>query len=456
MNPDLVSQLDPLFHPRGVAVIGASNREGNFGRLFIQSLLEMGYQHIYPVNPRGEPVLGIAGYANVMDLPQEIDLAIVATPTESAVDIVQQCAQKGIPGVVLYTSGFGEKGAEGKLQEQEMAHLARKGGTRLIGPNCQGIYCPASRLAPEPGFPKEPGPVGMISSSGFMVAFTARAGARRGVRFSKVISCGNQCDLNAADFLEYLGQDEDTKLIVAYLEEIKEGQRFFRLAREISGTKPIIIWKGGITQRGARAAASHTGALAGSRELWQALCTQAGIVSVKSAEELLDLLVAFYHLPLPKGRGVAIISGPGGPAVGATDACAEAGLHVAELSPQTRRSLGSFLPATGTSVDNPIDMGMGTMFSPQWYGEAINILTQDPSVDMLLIISPGRSDFSQSIVESVKRSGKPAALATTVLLSEEEREHLSSQGIPSYSDWRRAAMALAKLAEYADFVNGKI
>lgn len=460
MGQDM-AQMQRIFYPRAVAVVGASPREGSFGGLYVEGLIQMGFPRIYPVNPRGGEMFGLKVYPSLSDIPDEIDLAIVATPPEAVLDLVRECAQKGVAGVAIYSSGFAEKGEEGRRIEAEMVRMARQGSTRIIGPNCMGIYCPAARVTfsprlsgGQPELPHESGPVGMICHSGSLASIMGRAAGVKGIRFSKVVSSGNECDLNAADFLEYLGQDEETRIISAYMEGVKEGRRFFQLARAISRKKPIIIWKGGVTERGARAAASHTGALAGSIGVWRALVKQAGIISVNSAEELLDCILAFYRLPLPRGRRVAIVSGPGGPAVGTSDACIELGLELAELSPRTRQRIAQVAPPVGTSLDNPIDLGMGAVSAPHWYAEAIRALAEDAGTDMLLVIGGSRAGLSDMVVEMAREVGKPLVMAVIrpLELAVDEYRQLLEGGVATYPDGRRAAKALAWLAQYRDYV----
>lgn len=359
---------------------------------------------------------------------------------------------------MIYTAGFGEKGEEGKRLEQEMVRTVQGSGARIIGPNCIGIYCPSSRLLSFPqgllqGLPKDSGPVGVVSQSGSFVDLLTWTATAKGIRFSKAVSCGNECDLNAVDFLEYLGADPETKIIVTYLEGVKDGKRFCELARRICKTKPIIVWKAGVTEWGARAAASHTGALTGSSYVWEALFKQVGIISVGSCEEVLDCLYAFYHLPLPEGRRVAIVSGPGGPAVATSDTAIKLGLEVAQLSGETQRRLAEVLPPIGTSIDNPIDLGPGVLLSPQMYGEIIKIVAQDENVDMLLVIAMANRECSESVLEATRAAGKPLVVALTALpeMAPQEYDFLSERGMAVYPDAKRAATALARLEEYARF-----
>lgn len=450
MKQGILAELEPIFYPRGVAVVGASNREGNFGRFFLDGFVQMGFEKLYVVHPSEKEVLGVNVYPMVKDIPGEVDLAVVVSPADTVPGIVGECAEKGVKGLVIFTAGFGEKGEEGRKLEREIVDIAHRGPTRILGPNCQGIYCPASRVAHFSGLSREGGTVAMISHSGSLSAVLPMAAMAQGIRFSKVVSSGNECDLNAVDFLEYFGQDPETKMIIAYLEGVKDGRRFCQLARSISKEKPIIVWKGGTTERGARAAASHTGALSGSNQVWRALFTQTGIISAQSAEELLDYLQAFYYLPVPEGKRVAIVSGPGGPAVATSDACIEAGLELAELAEYTRRKIAEVIPPVGTSTENPIDLGMGSGFAPQWYIDSIEALGEDKGVDLLLIIGGSwLPNFGDMVLEAVKGVNKPAAFVSMGLMP-----LAPAKGIAVYPDGRRAAMALGRLVEHTRYRAG--
>jgi acyl-CoA synthetase (NDP forming) len=459
MSKDILEELKPIFYPRSVAIVGASKRMGNFGGMFTISLLRTGFKEIYPVHPREQEIHGLKVYPSIKEIPAEVDLAIVTTPPEAVAGVIRECTEKGVQGVVIYTAGFGERGEEGKKFEQEIVEIARKGGTRLIGPNCMGIYCPASKLTNMPMAINLPGitqggSVGMISHSGSLSGLTPMMAMTKGIRFSKVISCGNECDLNAVELLEYLGEDPETEIITAYLEGVKDGGRFYELARSISRRKPIIVWKGGITEWGAKAAASHTGALAGSKEIWRALFAQAGIIPVNSAEELIDCLLAFYYLPLPKGRRIAIVSGPGGPAVATSDACVEFGLELALLSDQTQQRIGEVIAPVGTSTNNPVDLGLASVFAPHWYEVSVEALMDDEGVDMVIVIGGGDRRISKMMTRTAKEREKPLVMVMSVPpeMMAGEYKFLLDRGIPAYSDGRRAAMALGRLAGYAGFL----
>ncbi|MDO8670960.1 MAG: acetate--CoA ligase family protein, partial [Dehalococcoidia bacterium] len=397
-------------------------------------------------------------YPNIKDVPGEVDYALVATPTSAALQVVSDCAEKGLAGISIYTSGFREKGEQGLALEKKLVEVARRGGMRIIGPNCMGIYSPSSHLTIRTGMPMVDGSVGLISHSGSLCMFITDGVLSLGMGISKAVSCGNESDLTAVDFLEYYGQDPKTKTIVCYLEGIKDGQRFVRLAREISQIKPIIVWKSGLTERGARAAASHTGAMAGSREIWQGAFKQTGITLVRSGEEMMDCLQGMAVSKLPAGRNVVIISGPGGPAVAASDAIVESGLYMAELSQETRERVSNLIPAVGTSIDNPLDLGRpATPGIGGYYVEPAKAAAADSGVDMFLCIG-GSLLNHRTMFERGQSFGKPMALAMGFNLEVTMEDHkffndfFGEDGMPLYSEPRHAARMLSALADRSDFL----
>jgi acyl-CoA synthetase (NDP forming) len=454
---NILAELDRIFHPRSVALIGASNKQGKIGRVLMERFLETGFRELYPVNPGESEILGVRAYRTVAEIPGPVDLAIVVTPTDSALAAVKDCAAKRVRAIVITTSGFGETGEKGKELEQEMVRIARGSGARIIGPNCVGIYCPSSKLPFPLRAGEESGSVGVVSQSGFFADFLTLTATGNGITFSKAVSCGNESDLKATDFLEYLGEDPQTETIVAYIEGMKDGRRFYHLSKEISKKKPIILWKGGITEAGARAVVSHTGALAGSRRVWEGALRQAGIISVKSFEEALDCLYAFHLQPLPRGNRVAIISGPGGTAVGTTDRCLELGLEVPQFSNHTIERLHKALPPVGGSVKNPIDLSLASLVAPNVYKDAIRIAAEDEGIDMLLVIAVvGGEVLRDIILEATRGIRVRKPLVVTVMAGSMQAVARDfplflTSGISVYPDAARAAKALARLLEHARF-----
>jgi acyl-CoA synthetase (NDP forming) len=457
---DTNKDLERIFHPRAISIIGSSSRAGSFGRLFLAGMIRMGFPAIYPVHPSEKELLGLKAYPRIKDIPADIDLAISLVPRTEVLKVTQDCADKGVKGLLLFTSGFKEKDEEGRKIELEMAQIAHRGGVRIIGPNANGFYCPASRICTFPGalmvggLPLESGDLAVLSQSGSFADYTCQILAGKNIRFSKVIGYGNESDLSAADFLEYFGQDQETRIIAGYIEGVKDGRGFFELAKRISKQKPIILWKGGLTETGARAAQAHTGALAGSRQVWEAMFKQAGIISVNSMEEVVDCVLAFYRQPLPKGRRVAILSGMAGTNVGTADNCLMLGLEMAKYSEKTIQKMSKILPAIGTTAANPTDIGAGVLINPQLYGETAKILLEDENVDMLITVTgPDNPASIKGLAELAQNAGKPMVISLFDIagLVEPQVKFLREKQIPVYLDPKRAAFALAKMAEYAEF-----
>ena len=448
----VVEELERIFHPRGIAIVGASNRLGNMGNFYLQGFLQQGLDKdkIYVVHPVEKEVCGVKAYPRVGDIPGEVDLAFVFSPREAVPGIVMDCTHRGITGVVVFTAGFGEHSSEGERLQQEMVDIARSGATRIIGPNCLGIYCPSSHLVNYAGvMPGESGPVGMISQSGSLTVMFPIAASGMGIHFSKVISCGNECDLNAADFLEYFDHDDETQIVAAYIEGVKDGRRFFDVAKDMSKRKPIIVWKGGTSPVGSRSVASHTGVLAGTPQVWDVVYKQTGIISVDSEDMMLDCLQAFYFLPLPQGKRVAIISGAGGTGVTIADACIEYGLEVAELTEVTKRRLREIIPAVGTCIDNPVDLGMMSAFDPELIVETVGTLARDEHVDMIIkTVGTNQPDYIRREVEAMVGIGKPVVYNTGVAMSVTMEVPKPMTGVAIYSSGRRAAYVLSKMFQY--------
>lgn len=454
-----VEQLKEIFNAEAVALVGASDKEGSFGRLFLEGLRDTGCKRIYPVNPKREQILGIEAYPNISAVPEQLDVAILLTPPESVLDLVKECVANKVKGAVVFASGFGELGPEGRELQKEIGRVGREGGTRIIGPNCIGFFSPRAGVITYPqvimkGIPTEPGSVGGFSQSGSFVDYLVWFLATKGLRFSTVVSCGNECDLAAEDYLEYLGEDESTKVIVSYMEGVKDGRRFFDVARKVGRKKPIILWKGGMSEQGARAAASHTGALAGSSAIWHAMFKQTGIINVSSVEEVVDCAVAFHNLPLPKGRRIAVLGGQGGTGVGTADNCYALGLQLPKLDEKTVARLREVLPPVGTSVGNPTDTGVASLLNPELYAKAIEIVADDPGIDMILVISTPVQACLEHVAAAAKAIDKPLAVSVFALPESEPGiyEFLAAKGVAAYPDPKRAANALARMAEYAAFV----
>ena len=453
-NQELISQIDDLFHPRSVAIVGAP-RGMKSGSVFLMALLEQGFPgKIYPVNPRAEEINGIKAYPGVSDIPGSVDLAIVLVPHHSSLAVIRECAAKGVKAAILFTAGYKETGTEeGRTLEAELVRVARAAGMRLIGPNGMGLYSPKTGLAFFPQMSKDPGPVGIISHSGSLTNIMGVMASRKGIRFSKMISLGNECDLTAADFLTYLGHDSETGLIGAYIEGVKNGAHFFKALRQASLQKPVIIWKVGLTPEGSRASASHTGALAGSRNIWQAVVQQAGVIPIVGFEAWLDALMGFALLPSNIGPRVAIISGPGGLAVSGAEACGNEGLKVAELSEQTQSELAKFVPSTGTSLRNPVDVSLTAHFDLDIFKQAARTVAADSNVDAVAIIGCGLTPednqrFVNNMIRVRKESHKPLLMVKIPGFDPKLSQHFCEAGLPFFDSAERAMRTYALVCNY--------
>jgi len=450
----LLQEIDEIMHPRSVAVVGVP-RGMKTGKLFFTALIDQGFSgKIYPVSPQAEEIDGFKAYPSVTAIPGAVDLAIVLVPQQRTLSVVQECAAKGVKGAVLFTAGYKETGtAEGLAQEEQLVGVARAAGMRLVGPNCMGIYAPRSGLSFFPQLTKEAGPVGLVSHSGSLANILCRTAPQRGIRFSKAISLGNECDLTSADFLLYLGNDPETSLIGAYIEGIKDGRRFFDALRTAALKKPVILWKVGLTPAGAQAAASHTGALACTKDIWNGIIQQAGAIPVSGFEAWLDTLMGFAMLPSPLGDRIAIISGPGGLAVSAAEACADNGLSLATLSDQTKAALAAVVPPTGTSLRNPVDVGLTASLDIEIYIQSIQAVMADPAVDALVIIGTGLNEesnklYTDAIIETRRQSGKAMLMVNLPGFDSSHIPRFCDASIPYFESSERALKAYARVRSY--------
>jgi acyl-CoA synthetase (NDP forming) len=453
MNREKLSQIDSIINAKSVAIVGASGSPGKVGRMFMDRYIEAGCQTIYPINPRENEILGFKAYARVADIPYPVDLVHILLPPKAVVGVLKECIDKGVRGVIVTSAGFGLEGEDVAQQELEIVRTAREKNVRIIGPNCLGIYCPATHLPFPLGPAMNKGSIGIVTQSGSFADLLTKIATENGVYFSKAISCGNEADLNAVDFLEYLGKDPDTKIILAYLEGIRDGRQFYQLAREISKKKPILAWKCGASEAGATAAASHTGAMAGAHHVWKGVFDGSGIIEINSLEEALDCLYMFNSQPLPRGKQVAVVTGPGGPAVGTVDTCCELGLIVPKLKKETEEKIKTIIPPFGSSPQNPVDLSIAAIEMPEMYGDVIRLIDKDDNVDMIIVIGLGGDKFCQTIIKASKEIHKPIAIAAIHPLEVVAKDYktLLGKGIPVYTDPKRCANALAKLVAYAEY-----
>lgn len=452
--------LRPFFHPRGVAVVGASRRRGTIGGEIFHNLLRYGFEGpVYPVNPNAEVVQSVVSYPTVEAIPGPVDLAVVVVPAERVVEVAWQCARKGVRALVVITAGFAEAGEEGRARQEELLRVCRATGMRLIGPNCMGIVNtdPGVRLNATfaPVLPP-PGRVGFLSQSGALGLAVMEYANQLGLGLSTFVSVGNKADVSGNDLLNYWDDDPNTDVILLYLESFGNPRKFSRIARRVSRRKPIVAVKSGRTGSGLRATASHTGALvAASDATVDALFRQAGVIRTDSLEEMFDVAVLLANQPVPAGPRVAIVTNAGGPGILCADACEAEGLVVPVLSPATQERLRTFLPVHA-AVSNPVDLVASA--PAEHYREAVAAVGADPNVDAVVVIFvpplvTQAEDVAQAIVEGVARwpDHKPVL---TVFMSARgvpellRRSHLR---IPSYAFPESAARALAHAVRYGQW-----
>ncbi len=384
-----LKKLDYLFNPRSIAFIGATETRGKWGFIIYNNLLAGGYEgEIYPVNPGRETVLGKKAYPSARAIPGEVDLAVFTVPASGVGQALDDCLAKGVKAGVVISAGFKELGGEHADQEARLAARARSGGMALVGPNGQGVCCPASKLYPwiPPSFRPPHGPVGVVSQSGNIQTLLIAELVAAGLGVSKSASSGNEADLRTEDYLEYLASDPDTEVVLAYLEGILDGRQFIKRARAAAARKPIVVVKGGATSSGVAAALSHTGALAVSDELFDAACKKTGIIRAGRIDEASVIAGSFINRPLPRGPRVAIVTGGGGFGVIAADVCVKLGLEVPELSSRTLAQIGELMPEWWVP-GNPVDLVAGLRFGVR--RPIMEVLMKSGEIDSLMLIRIG-------------------------------------------------------------------
>lgn len=453
-DKDLFPELDDLFRPRSVAIIGLPQGMKT-GKLFLFALQDMGFSGpIYAVNPNASVIDGIRCYPGILDVAGDVDMAIILVGRQAAPDVVRQCAQKGVKAAVLFTAGYRETGTEeGRRIEQQMVQTARQAGMRLFGPNCMGIYAPRAGLSFFPGLSREPGRLGLISHSGSLANILGRQAKEKGLAFSKAVSLGNEADLQSADFLAYFADDPETEVIGGYIEGIKDGPYFFRALQVAAAAKPVILWRVGLTPEGGRAASSHTGALAGSEKIWNGLVNQCGAVSVFGWDQWVETMMAFYLLPKAAGRRMAIISGPGGLAVSAAEAVGRQGLQMAELSGHTVDALAGHVPPTGTSLANPVDVSLTAHMDMNIFARAASLVAADPGVDAVTVIGSGLDEatndqYIEAMIRAHRESGKPFLAVAIAGMPPDTGEKFCRAGVPFFDTAEKAMAAYARVADY--------
>lgn len=463
--------LEPLFHPRAVAVIGAS--EGvtatgapKLGAAALQHLVEHGYRGaIHPVNPRGGTLLGRTAYRSLREVPGEVDLALLAVPAGQCLAAIEDCAAKGVKGAVVFSSGFAEAGAA--ALQAALAAKARAGGIRLVGPNSAGFVNVAADMVASISMvcrirPFRKGPVAFVTQSGALGGSMLGRGMETGIGFSHWISTGNEADLDAADYVLHLLGQPEVEVVALFLEGVRDGAKLVAAARKAAALgKPIVVYKTGRSEVGAAAAASHTGALAGSDRIFEAVCRQHGLVRVDDVAMLFPTALAFARIGarLPAGPRMGVVSASGGICGVAADECARAGLELPELPAATRARLAACTPPFA-ALRNPVDVTGQIRAFPSGYQDVVRTLLEEPGLDGLFLLvtmaaEPRASFYGEEIPKLARAAAKPVIVAWTGALSLAERGFpmLAAAGVPTFLSVREAVQAMAALVRWRAFLD---
>ena len=454
-------KLEAFFRPRSIAVIGASREPEKVGHRILRNIMDSGFRGgLYPINPKATEILGTECYPSVTDVLGDIDLAVVAVPAKIVPSVAEQCGEKGVKGLVVVSAGFSETGREGTLLERELLAICQKHDMRMQGPNCLGIISTQSRMnASFASANPSPGNISFVSQSGALGSAILNWALQKDVGFTSFISLGNEADLTAADFLEALAEDEQTRAVGLYIEGVKKGDRFIEVAKEATKRKPVITLKAGTTDVGVRAVSSHTGSLAGSDTAFSAAFRKTGILRVETLEELFDLVLAFEDQPLPKGRNILIITNGGGPGILTADACEKSDLDLPMLEYELREELRTSLPPHA-SVDNPVDV-LGDADENR-YGLALEAGLKSEKIDgIIVILTPQAMTPAEKIAEVLAEnrglSDKPIIAAFMGLDDDSAPiKTLQKSNIPNYVFPETAAYVLKRMHDYGSLLSAPV
>lgn len=450
--------LEVFFRPRSVAVIGATRDPGGLGHSVLRNILESGYPGpLFPVNPKATEIAGLQCYPSVLDIPGEVDLGIVVVPARFVPQVVDESGRRGCRGLIIISAGFREAGPEGLRMERELGATAARYGMRVIGPNCLGVLDTANRLnasfaAKMPG----PGKIAFMSQSGALMAAILDWSAGEGFGFSSMVSLGNKLDVNEVDLLETWAGDDETRVILGYLEGISDGKKFMETAHQVTRKKPVVLVKSGTTAAGSRAISSHTGTLAGSDQAYRAAFEQCGVIRARSVQDLFDYSFAFANQPLPTGNGIALVTNAGGPGIMATDAAERLGLRLAGLTKATIDKLHDSLPPHA-NIYNPIDV-LGDALADRYAVAAEAVLADENVNAVAVLLTPQimtqAAETARAISQVAGRHQKPVVAA--FMGAEDVKEAISiltARGIPNYSFPERAMEALHAMVRHRSWLD---
>ncbi len=438
--------LDYLFNPRSVAVVGASRTPGKLGYEILKNIIEAGFQgEVYPVNPKADEIMGLKCYHSVSEVPGPVDLAVVVIPARFVPDAVEEAVENGVRGFVVISGGFREVGGEGVELEERLVRAVREGGARLIGPNCQGVNNPHVGLCATWPLSTRRGPVAVVSQSGTVAAFMATGLEGEGIGMSKFAALGNKADVDEVDMLEYLADDPDTRVVALYLEGTSRGRELMEALRRCASRKPVVVIKAGRTKAGAEAVASHTGTLAGSAEVYDAVFRQTGAISVATLEEFFDASKALASFRPPRGPRVMVITSSGGSGILAADAVESRGMRLARLPEEILERLREELPDFCV-IRNPLDL-TGSAYA-ELYDRAMELTRDCEEIDAYVVIFgdpiPGAFEVIQRHVRETDKPILTAYLGGGEVEAEERRKFYEA-GVPIYPTPERAVGALYAL-----------
>src|SRR4030043_233465 len=457
-SDNIFYMLENFFNPKSIAVIGASRTPGKVGYDILKNAIQYDYQGaVYPINPGASEILGVKAYPSLLDVPGKIDLAVVVVPPKSVIEVIEQCGAKNIDAAIVITAGFKESGLEGAKLENELVKKAKEAGVRFIGPNCLGMIDTHSKINASfaAGMPAK-GSIGFFSQSGALCLAVLDRALPDEIGFSKFVSMGNKADISDTDIMLALAEDDNTKVIIGYVEGVNDGRKFMEVAGQVSKKKPLIILKSGITSSGAKAASSHTGALAGREAAFDAAFKQTGVIRAHTINELFNYALAFANQPLPKGPNVAIITNSGGPGILTADACDKSDLQLVPLHKETTDKLRTFLPPVA-SFYNPIDI-MGDAGAER-YEKALNTVLQDEKIQGVMVLLTPTAVVD--VEETAKAIANIANLVDKPILTsfmgkksiESGTKILMKYNVPNYSYPEEAIYSLNAMYRYHVWIN---
>ncbi|MBN1152382.1 MAG: CoA-binding protein [Dehalococcoidia bacterium] len=458
-TPRSLGNLEPLFRPRAVAVVGASDDATKYGHKVLRNILDGDFQGaIYPVNPYADVVMGLKSYESLRHVPQPLDLACIVIPAEHVSSAVKDAIATGVRSLVIITAGFGETGPEGMARQTDIGTLCTQAGLPAVGPNCMGICNFSHRLsATMETLHSTPGNVSFISQSGTYGISTLNYGLRMGVAFNVFVSSGNEAVSRFADYLEFLGQDTETRVIMGYIESLRDARKFRQVAAEVTKRKPVVVMKFGRTNKGSMAAASHTGALAGSHSIYAAMFRQCGVLEVTRTQDLLNVARALSTQPPLKGPGIGVVGASGGFAVAVTDYLEEQGLEVPVLSEdvqqQMRREAGTMPYA---SVRNPVDLAAD--LRPTVLLKCADIAARQDCINGLIVALPSRPfPPARETIDEIERiqrvSGKPVLICYYARPEGIDTIQAMTRLIPVYRSPEEVGQVMACLWQYGDYLS---